>query len=211
MARGGSVDPGSSPTGGGRAGGFSQTGTRHGAGKVPASQDHGDVSQAAPAPLDEPERLLSLQVALKCADIGSIAEELENHVHWVYCLEEEFFSQGDMEKEMGLPISPLFDRDKPGVSKSQLGFFDIIAIPMFHNFSRAFPGCKPMMDLIMTNYRYWKSQAPSVQGHSQEVAASPPSVVVKPRLQPTMSLMRNNRRVAAIREVTEVQQLPSEV
>ena len=29
--------------------------------------------------------------------------------------------QGDREKELGLPVSPLFDRDKPGVTKSQVG------------------------------------------------------------------------------------------
>lgn len=28
--------------------------------------------------------------------------------------------QGDQEKELGLPISPLFDRTKPGVTKSQV-------------------------------------------------------------------------------------------
>lgn len=36
-------------------------------------------------------------------------------------LEEEFFRQGDMEKALKLPVSPLFDRTKPGVTKSQVG------------------------------------------------------------------------------------------
>ena len=35
-------------------------------------------------------------------------------------LEEEFFRQGDKEKALGLPMSPLFDRAKQGVSKSQV-------------------------------------------------------------------------------------------
>jgi hypothetical protein len=39
---------------------------------------------------------------------------------------QEFFRQGDKEKELGLPISPLFDRAKQGVSKSQIGFFDFV-------------------------------------------------------------------------------------
>ena len=50
---------------------------------------------------------------------------------WVHCLEEEFFRQGDQEKAAGLPISPLFDRDKPGVTKSQTGFFDVVVFPLF--------------------------------------------------------------------------------
>ena len=40
---------------------------------------------------------------------------------WVGNLEEAFFRQGDEEKRLGLPVSPLFDRDKAGVTKSQVG------------------------------------------------------------------------------------------
>jgi hypothetical protein len=45
----------------------------------------------------------------------------------VACLEEEFFNQGDREKAAGIPVSPLFDRDKPGVSKSQPGFYTFVS------------------------------------------------------------------------------------
>jgi hypothetical protein len=38
----------------------------------------------------------------------------------------QFFRQGDVELRMGLPLSPLFDRTKEGVTKSQVGFFDIV-------------------------------------------------------------------------------------
>ncbi|KXZ50000.1 hypothetical protein GPECTOR_18g155 [Gonium pectorale] len=73
----------------------------------------------APVPRDDAERLLSLQVALKVADLGHLGAELEAHKRWLRCLEEEFFGQGDRERQLGLPISPLFDRSKQGVSKSQ--------------------------------------------------------------------------------------------
>ena len=43
------------------------------------------------------------------------------HLRWVAALEEEFFRQGDMEKAHSLPVSPLFDRAKPGITKSQVG------------------------------------------------------------------------------------------
>ena len=38
----------------------------------------------------------------------------------------QFFLQGDRERLLGLPISPLFDRTMQGVTKSQVGFFDIV-------------------------------------------------------------------------------------
>jgi hypothetical protein len=41
---------------------------------------------------------------------------------WVSSLEEEFFLQGDRERQMGVPLSPLCDRTKQGVTKSQVGY-----------------------------------------------------------------------------------------
>ena len=41
------------------------------------------------------------------------------------------FRQGDKERELGQPISPLMDRAKGGVTKSQTGFFKIVALPQF--------------------------------------------------------------------------------
>eukprot|EP00798_Chlamydomonas_sp_ICE-L_P023521 gene23521-9044_t len=78
------------------------------------------------SPLDESERLMSLQVALKMADLGHLSAKLPVHLKWVAALEEEFFRQGDSEKLRALPASPLFDRTKKGITKSQVGFFDII-------------------------------------------------------------------------------------
>ncbi len=36
-------------------------------------------------PHDEAERLLSLQMALKCSDLGHAAESLDVHLLWVRC------------------------------------------------------------------------------------------------------------------------------
>lgn len=60
------------------------------------------------------------QMALKLSDLGHLAAPLAVHLRWVRGLEEEFFRQGDKEKACNLPVSPLFDRTKPGVTKSQV-------------------------------------------------------------------------------------------
>lgn len=39
---------------------------------------------------------------------------------WVNQLEEEFFRQGDVERANNMTISPLFDRSKQGITKSQV-------------------------------------------------------------------------------------------
>ena len=40
---------------------------------------------------------------------------------WVTSLEEEFFRQGDLEKDHDLPASPLMDRSKNGITQTQAG------------------------------------------------------------------------------------------
>ena len=40
-------------------------------------------------PLDEAERILSLQLALKCSDLGHTTASLPVHLKWVSGLEEE--------------------------------------------------------------------------------------------------------------------------
>ncbi|GFR48408.1 hypothetical protein Agub_g10302 [Astrephomene gubernaculifera] len=111
----------------------------------------------APKPLDETERLLSLQIAIKAADLGHLGEEFEVHQRWLSALEEEFFRQGDMERQLGLPISPLFDRSKQGVSKSQVGFFDFVALPLVFALSKAFPGAQSLMRCFWSNYNHWRT------------------------------------------------------
>ncbi|KAL6764769.1 3'5'-cyclic nucleotide phosphodiesterase [Haematococcus lacustris] len=109
-------------------------------------------------PLDETERLISLQLALKCSDLGHVAAALPVHLKWVAGLEEEFFRQGDAERAAGLPMSPLFDRSKQGISKSQVGFFDIVVIPLYHSLSRVFTGTKPLLTFVMRNYKVWNER-----------------------------------------------------
>ena len=64
---------------------------------------------------------VALQMALKCADLGHLASAEGVHLKWVGLLEEEMFRQGDKEKARGYPVSPLMDRTKTGITRSQPG------------------------------------------------------------------------------------------
>jgi hypothetical protein len=86
-----------------------------------------------------------LQVALKAADLSHLCDLTESHIRWVSALEEEFFQQGDAEKAAGLPISPLFDRTKPGVTKSQVAFLDIVVVPLFQVLAEHLPATEPFL------------------------------------------------------------------
>jgi hypothetical protein len=99
---------------------------------------------------------LMLQVALKCADLGHLAMPWDLHVQWVQRLEKEFFAQGDKEKQMGLSISFLMDRSKPGVTESQPGFFEFVVVPLFSRFARVAPATKPLLQGVLENYHRWQ-------------------------------------------------------
>jgi hypothetical protein len=67
------------------------------------------------------DKAKALSMVLHCADIGHPAKEWKLHYKWTKQLLEEFFTQGDREKELGLPISPLCDRTSVLVAESQIG------------------------------------------------------------------------------------------
>jgi len=107
------------------------------------------------SPSTPQDAMLLLQVAMKCADIGHLALEWTNHVQWVGRLEAEFFAQGDREQALGLPISFLMDRTKPGLSETQTGFFDFMVLPLFRALVRAAPSAQPMLSAVEENRQRW--------------------------------------------------------
>lgn len=71
-----------------------------------------------------------------------------------------FRPQGDQERLNTMKISPLMDREKPGITKSQVGFFDIVAMPLFRSFSSMFPDCGPMVKAVEDNFKMWQEMEP---------------------------------------------------
>lgn len=75
----------------------------------------------------------AMSMVLHCADISHPAKEWNMHYKWTTQLLEEFFLQGDMEKKLGLPFSPLCDRNNTLIAGSQIGRL-IISIIQFKHF-----------------------------------------------------------------------------
>ncbi|KAH8413271.1 hypothetical protein KR009_009547 [Drosophila setifemur] len=78
-------------------------------------------------PTIDKQKVLSL--VLHCCDIAHPAKQWGVHHRWTMLLLEEFFRQGDLEKELGLPFSPLCDRNNTLVAESQICFIDFIVEP----------------------------------------------------------------------------------
>lgn len=41
----------------------------------------------------------------------------------------------------------------------QVGFFDIVALPLFQSFAQAFIESTPMLDAVKDNYQMWREEA----------------------------------------------------
>jgi len=107
---------------------------------------------------EEQDAHLLLQVAIKCADLGHLTLTWEEHLRWVQCLEQEFFAQGDKEKAAGIePISFLMDRDKPGPSQTQVGFYTMVVMPLFEAFTSVLPGTAPLIHGATANLERWQA------------------------------------------------------
>eukprot|EP00493_Phyllostaurus_siculus_P003374 UN03389 len=46
---------------------------------------------------------------------------------------DEFFKQGDKEKDLNLPVSPLCDRAKTDIDASEVGFIKFVVKPWFES------------------------------------------------------------------------------
>jgi hypothetical protein len=46
----------------------------------------------------------------------------------------------------------------------QVGFFDIVAIPLFHNYTRVFNKAKPLFANVLHNYNYWAAMQKEAAG-----------------------------------------------
>ena len=61
-----------------------------------------------------------LQNMVHCADLSNPTKGLEVYKKWLDRLMEEFFRQGDMERDRGLEISPMCDKITATIEKSQV-------------------------------------------------------------------------------------------
>lgn len=55
-----------------------------------------------------------------CADLSNPTKPLHLYRQWTDRIMEEFFRQGDRERERGMEISPMCDKHNASVEKSQV-------------------------------------------------------------------------------------------
>eukprot|EP00927_Polykrikos_kofoidii_P068937 TRINITY_DN64296_c0_g1_i1.p1 TRINITY_DN64296_c0_g1~~TRINITY_DN64296_c0_g1_i1.p1 ORF type:complete len:486 (-),score=81.45 TRINITY_DN64296_c0_g1_i1:376-1833(-) len=76
------------------------------------------------------DRGMLITAFMHMADLGQSARPWQSHRLAVKYLEQEFFAQGDQERELGIPISPLMDRSKESLAGGQAFFLKKLVQPM---------------------------------------------------------------------------------
>ncbi|XP_075992689.1 phosphodiesterase 1c isoform X4 [Anticarsia gemmatalis] len=106
---------------------------------------------------------------LHCCDISHPAKRWDLHHRWTMSLLDEFFLQGDKERDLGLPFSPLCDRNNTLVAESQIGFIEFIVEP-------SMGVCADMLECILGPlHSGGKGPNSSAEPINEESAASEPS------------------------------------
>ena len=79
---------------------------------------------------------------------------------WVELLMKEFFRQGDIEKEQGLTVSPLCDREITDIDASEVAFIKFICDPWFELLTTLIPGKVPRTDskVIIFSFEKFKER-----------------------------------------------------
>jgi len=107
-------------------------------------------------------RLQLLPCLVHTADIANPAKPQRQMLDLCSRVMQEFFEQGDREKRINMPVSPLCDRKSVQVSKAQLGFIQFFVLPWFTALYKSISQSAFDLPLkyLAENLEYWKSQLP---------------------------------------------------
>ncbi|EFO24963.2 hypothetical protein LOAG_03520 [Loa loa] len=100
-------------------------------------------------------RYLLLCLMMTSADLSDQTKDFRNSKAIAENIYKEFFSQGDLEKQMGNRPLEMMDRDRACVPKLQLEFMDTIAIPVFEFLSQLLPESKSTYESMLFNRKCW--------------------------------------------------------
>ncbi|CAH8590521.1 unnamed protein product [Heterobilharzia americana] len=105
------------------------------------------------------DRMQILQNMVHCADLSNPAKPLDLYRQWTNRVMEELFRQGDKERELGIDISPICDRNTATVEKSQVSFIDYIVHPLWETWSDlVYPDAQTILETLEDNREWYFSQ-----------------------------------------------------
>ncbi|XP_054260825.1 cGMP-dependent 3',5'-cyclic phosphodiesterase-like [Macrosteles quadrilineatus] len=104
---------------------------------------------------------------ISCADISDQTKD------WTMCrrvaklIYDEFFTQGDMEKAMGVDPMDMMDRDKAKIPDLQVEFLSHVVSPVYDVLVSLYPEAKACQEQIRLNLECWQKAIPYFQDQTR--------------------------------------------
>ncbi|KAG7227276.1 hypothetical protein INR49_000280, partial [Caranx melampygus] len=102
-----------------------------------------------------------LRNMVHCADLSNPTKPLDLYRQWTDRIMDEFFHQGDRERERGMEISPMCDKHTASVERTQVGFIDYIVHPLWETWADlVHPDAQDILDTLEDNRNWYQSMIP---------------------------------------------------
>uniref|UniRef100_A0A182W0J0 PDEase domain-containing protein n=1 Tax=Anopheles minimus TaxID=112268 RepID=A0A182W0J0_9DIPT len=113
---------------------------------------------------EEKKEILCGMMMTAC-DVSAIAKPWEVQHRVAKLVADEFFDQGDLEKlQLNQQPVAMMDRErKDELPKMQVGFIDVICLPLYKVLTEAFPWISPLYEGTMDNRQHWHDLAEKVE------------------------------------------------
>uniref|UniRef100_A0A8C7ZCM8 Phosphodiesterase n=1 Tax=Oryzias sinensis TaxID=183150 RepID=A0A8C7ZCM8_9TELE len=107
------------------------------------------------------DRMQVLRNMVHCADLSNPTKPLDLYRQWTDRIMDEFFHQGDRERERGMEISPMCDKNTASVERTQVGFIDYIVHPLWETWADlVHPDAQDILDTLEDNRNWYQSMIP---------------------------------------------------
>lgn len=119
--------------------------------------------------MEPQQRLILCQIILHAADISNALRPWPICLSWSNLVCEEFFRQGDAERENGLEVSPNMDRNATSQTTIGLRFGDFVVSPYFEIFAALFPKADELLKTLSENREHWLIMEEELQRNNKQV------------------------------------------
>ncbi|XP_053907725.1 cAMP-specific 3',5'-cyclic phosphodiesterase 4A [Cuculus canorus] len=128
------------------------------------------------------DRIQVLRNMVHCADLSNPTKPLELYRQWTERIMEEFFQQGDRERDRGMEISPMCDKHTASVEKSQVGFIDYVVHPLWESWADlVHPDAQEILETLELNRRWYQSRVPPSPEPPPGADPPPPALPLPPQ------------------------------
>lgn len=103
-------------------------------------------------------KVLMRNLILHASDVSNPFKPFRICRIWAWQVLEEFFHQGDREKELGIQVQMLNDRDKVNRAFSQIGFIEFLVTPLIFAMVKILPPMEHCAEQMIENVKQWKTQ-----------------------------------------------------